>query len=117
MELLLEGHSLIRWVVLVVGVLGVGMVWRQGGQSRPGGILTRVFVVLLDLQFVLGVGLLVLDAESRGGAWPHVGVMAGAIVLAHVLRVRSRKAEGARSLMIATLLAPLILVGIGLLLL
>jgi FtsH-binding integral membrane protein len=117
MELLQQGHGLIRWVVLLAGVLGVLTVWRQTGPSRPGGILTSVFLALLDLQLVLGVLLVVLDAESRAGAWPHVGVMATAIVLAHVLRVRSKKADGARSLMIATLLAPLILVGVGLLLL
>jgi len=117
MELLLQGHGLIRWVVLLAGALGVLAVWRQSGSARSGGILTSIFLALLDLQLLLGVLLLVLDSESRGGAWPHVGVMAGAIILAHVLRVRSKKSDGARPLLLATLLAPLILVGVGLLLL
>ncbi len=117
MELLLQGHGLVRWVVLATGTLGLFMIWRQSEASRSVGTLTRVFVALLDLQLFLGLALLILDPESRAGAWPHVGVMTGAIVLAHVLRVRSWRVEGTRSWMVATLLAPLALVGIGLLLL
>ena len=116
MDLLLVGHSLVRWVILLAGVSGVILVWRQGGSSRPGATLTTIFVALLDLQFLLGVTLLILDSESRSGAGPHVGVMVTAVALAHVLRVRSKKAGENRTLMLATLLVPLILVGIGLLL-
>jgi len=43
--------------------------------------------------------------------------MAAAVILGHVLRVRSKKAEAGRALMAATFLVPLVLIGVGLLLL
>jgi len=117
MDFLLQAHGLVRWVVLLAGFLGILMLWRQGRSSRPVGVLASAFLGFLDLQLLLGALLLVLDAEARSGSWPHVGFMAAAVILGHVLRVRSKKAEAGRALMAATFLVPLVLIGVGLLLL
>jgi hypothetical protein len=46
-------------------------------------------VSLLDLQLLFG--LLLLALGGMAGAWAHALVMLGAVVLAHVFRVRAKR--------------------------
>ena len=111
--LILGIHSLLRWVVLVSGlwVFARGVMGARSrkpwtpGDDRAG----RVFVSTLDLQLLLGLVLYVwlspltsVAMQDFGGAmgnpvlrfWAveHITGMMVALVLAHIGRVRVRKA-------------------------
>jgi len=132
--LILGIHSLLRWVVLVSGLL-VFARGLMGAQSRrpwtPGDDRAgRVFVSTLDLQFLLGLALYVwlspttsVAMQDFGGAmgnpilrfWAveHVTGMLVALVLAHIGRVRIRKAtESAKRHKLAAVFAGLALLAI-----
>jgi hypothetical protein len=109
-------HSLLRWVVLVFGVLAVGRAlagargrteWSAGDEK-----VSRWFVVTLDAQMVLGLalylglsptttiafqdfGAAMANAVLRFWAVEHMTGMVVALVLAHVGRVRIRRAADA----------------------
>ncbi len=52
-------HNIVRWIVLIAGVWAVLLLWRGWLQRRQWTELearaTRVFLGVLDLQFVLGL--------------------------------------------------------------
>ena len=132
--LILVIHSLLRWVVLVSGLLvfvrGLMGVRSRGpwtpGDDRAG----RVFVSTLDLQLLLGLALYVWlspltsvamqDFGSATGnpvlrfwAVEHLTGMMVAIVLAHIGRVRVRKAtDSVRRHKLAAVFAGLALLAI-----
>jgi hypothetical protein len=104
-------HSVMRWVVVVLGILAVlrAMTGRSGQQPWTwldvfSGL---AFIVALDLQLVIGVVLFLyspitilgrheLDLAVRSSAlrfytFEHPIVMAAAIVLAHIAAIRIRR--------------------------
>ena len=102
-ELVLVLHSWVRWVAIITGVLAT--VTAFGHSSGAGGNRwARFFTIALDVQFLLGVILLLtLNVFSDFGATmrdpiarfytvEHETIMIVAIALAHVGRVRARKA-------------------------
>ena len=114
-EALSETHNILRWLVLGVGLVGVSQaLWgasEGGGTARLGALMPRVFVGLLDLQFLLGVILLV---SSRTG-WVHAVLMLGAVALAHVLHFRAKRSlpEWVRGSRIALFAFPMIVIFVG----
>ncbi len=114
-ETLFEVHNVLRWFVLGAGLIGlIQSLWgasEGGGAARLGGLMPRIFVGLLDSQFLLGVILLV---SSRSG-WAHAVLMLGAVVLAHVLNARAKRSlpEWVRGSRIALFVFPMILIFIG----
>ena len=95
MDALITLHGILRWPILLVGFLGLALaVWERGWEGRSPGWRPRVapiYLGLLDLQLLLGIALAVADREGLGGSAFHMVVMAGAVVLAHVLRVRAKR--------------------------
>jgi hypothetical protein len=111
-------HSLIRWAVLVLGalalvraVLGVAQRRDWTGADDRAGLL---YTIALDVQMLVGLALYfglspVTSAalKDMGAAmsvpslrfWAveHTTLMVAALVLAHIGRVRVRKARDARS--------------------
>jgi len=110
--LTLATHNLVRWLVLIAGVLAVGRSW-MGWRSRAvwgakdaGAV--RLFVNALSLQFVIGVLLYAVSPLVRHGfadmgaamktasvryfMVEHVVVMLVAIALGHVGAARVKRA-------------------------
>jgi hypothetical protein len=115
-SIVLTLHSLVRWVVLIAAVAAtlralVGWLGRRewtGLDNRLGRILTGS----LDVQFLLGLilyiflspntraafqdlGAAMSNGEVRFWALDHVVLMLVAVVLGHVGRALSRRAEEA----------------------
>jgi phosphate/sulfate permease len=109
-------HSLLRWVVLIAGIVAfaravAGMRGRREwtpADSRAG----QVFVGVLDLQFLLGIilylflspitrvafgdfGAAMANSVLRFWAVEHVFGMVAALALAHIGRTRVRKTSDA----------------------
>ena len=106
-------HNLLRWLVLFAGVAAVGTAFaglRRGGPPSNGEAKSGlVFTIALDTQVLIGLVMYGLDgsmarhAMAAGGAamkdhtlrfWmvEHPVMMIAALALAHVGRVRVRKA-------------------------
>ncbi|HSL22795.1 MAG TPA: hypothetical protein VK886_14790 [Vicinamibacterales bacterium] len=111
-------HSWLRWVVLLAGLMAVaraaagrssGRAW--GPRDAGGG---RLYTVLFDVQFLIGlllylfaspiiamarqyVGESMADPATRYWFVEHPAGMIVALALAHVGRVRVRKATTDRS--------------------
>ena len=105
-------HSLLRWVVLLVGFAAVGLGVRgwSGRPWLPADKLTgRIFVGVLDLQFLIGLILYVVLSPTVGAAISNVGAamrdpilrfflvehaagMLVAVALAHVGQSKIKKA-------------------------
>ena len=105
-------HSLLRWVVLLAGFAAVGLGVRgwSGRPWLPADRLTgRVFVGVLDLQFLIGLVLYVVLSPLVGAAFSNVGAamrdpilrfflvehaagMLVAVALAHVGQTKIKKA-------------------------
>ena len=105
-------HSVLRWAVIVAGLVAAGTGWREvpGWRStRPG----RVFTMLLDVQVLAGLILYVLLSPTTRSALQHFGAtmsndvlrfwavehpvaMIAGLALAHVGRARQRRGTDAR---------------------
>ena len=102
-DLVLVLHSWVRWVAIVTGVLATATAFgsSSGAKSNRWAVF---FTISLDVQFLLGlILLLTLNVFSDFGATmrdpiarfytvEHETIMIIAIALAHIGRVRARKA-------------------------
>jgi hypothetical protein len=107
-------HSNLRWAVLLFGILAVARAITASGGGRAWGSLDdafgRWFVIMLDVQFVLGLllyvglspftqeafadfGAAMRNAGLRFFAVEHVFGMVIGLALAHIGRVKIRKAR------------------------
>jgi hypothetical protein len=114
---LLAIHSLLRWVVILTGLAAAGRGvagWGGRAWTRADDRSGLFFITALDLQFVIGLLLYVVFSPTVGVAMSNPGAamrdsamrfflvehavgMIGALALAHIGRVRIRKAaEGGR---------------------
>jgi len=102
-EFALVLHSWVRWVALLAGILAT--VTAFSSKTGPGGDRWgKIFTISLDVQFLLGIILLLTstafanmgetmkDATARFYAVEHPTIMIVAIALAHMGRVFARKA-------------------------
>jgi heme A synthase len=91
---LFHAHSGLRFLILLVGIVAVvnyTLARRsKRAPSRGDRILMAIFTGLLDLQLLLGVGIV-----ATGLFYPalmgHIGMMVFAVVLAHVCSVAARR--------------------------
>lgn len=103
MQWLVDIHSIFRWVVLLVGLGALLLAGLSALGSRPwDGLADRLsffFPLTMDVQFLIGVALWVLEGGwglGLGLGWLHPLGMLVAVGLAHVGRVRSERVhEGA----------------------
>src|SRR5574341_1470550 len=85
-------HTLLRWLIVAVGVaaviwLALGLI-RKTAYGRPARILAAAFSGLMDLQGVLGLIYLIWNGLASSG-FPlerlvHTAVMIIAIVIGHL---------------------------------
>lgn len=111
--LVLGLHNLIRWVVIAAGVWATLRFWRGWLGRRTWGsgesTAARLFVIVLDVQLLVGIvlyaffspltrgafkdmGAAMRDAPVRYFVVEHVAVMLIAIVAAHVASARLKRA-------------------------
>jgi multisubunit Na+/H+ antiporter MnhB subunit len=93
MEILLTLHSLVRWLIMAVGlVVAVKFAfgWRRGAafKSMDRGLLSA-FSGLMDMQVLLGFVFLFWNGLAAGAGFPrfrleHMGIMLLAALVAHL---------------------------------
>ena len=121
---LLDIHSIIRWLVVIVAAIAIlkfalGWVGKTPFQPVDRGLMSS-FTGLLDLNVILGIVLL-LAWGLRDSEWPmyrieHAGTMLLAVVVAHAT-VRWRKkgddaAQFRNSLITIVVVMLLVVVGV-----
>ena len=117
----LNAHSGLRYLILLLGVLTalyalVGMARKQPA-DKAGLTMLRIWTVLLDIQFILGI-ITILTGKFYGQLMGHIVMMIAAIAVAHLGAVRLKKAEPAartNGLLLAATLIPLALMIAGIL--
>jgi hypothetical protein len=104
-DLVLALHSWVRWAAILCGVLATLSAIGSGPDSRGGGRWGLFFTTAIDVQFLLGIVLLLTssvlgnmaetmrDPTARFYAVEHPTIMIVAIALAHIGRVVARKAK------------------------
>jgi hypothetical protein len=106
-------HNLVRWIVIAVGLWATIRFWRgwfaKATWSSGENTAARLFVIVLDVQFLLGVllyaffspltrkafqdmGAAMSDPPVRYFVADHVAVMLIAIVAAHIASARIKRA-------------------------
>ncbi len=99
-DIVLLLHSLVRFVILLVAVVGVVKVLIALVQkSKPDQMdqtLASAFTGLYDLQVLLGLLLILLGGLTQA---IHPIVMFVGVVLAHGLQMMTKRAEGTRATM------------------
>jgi hypothetical protein len=124
-EFLFAAHSGMRYVVLLAGViaaviafLGVVRGTRPGQAPAQGGrAADRIFVVTLDIQVLLGVGVLV-TRPFYPALIGHLTMMVLAVAVAHAIAVMLKRRPPERRspwLQFAGAAVPLVLIVGGIL--
>jgi hypothetical protein len=112
-------HSGVRYLVLLAGlalviacVLGLAI---QKPGPRAARVMGAIFVGLLDLQFLLGLGLIGLGRFTPR-ATGHLVLTVAAVAVAHRTHVQARKREGGTyTWRLGGALAALLLITLGIL--
>jgi len=110
----LQSHNLLRWLLLVTALISIIMAYRgwflKKRWSKTDNILGVTLSSLADLQLLIGLGLYFFlspftkpamknmaeamkNAELRFYAVEHLLIMVIAIVVIHIGRTKSKKAE------------------------
>ncbi len=114
---LLDLHDLLRWVIVIVGVVAVAMALRgafaRAAWTPQQNALGRLFTISVDLQLLIGLllyfvfspittgafrdfGAAMKDDHTRFFLVEHLPVMVVAIVLIHIGAARARRVNRAR---------------------
>jgi hypothetical protein len=109
---LLLVHSVLRWLVLLAGLMAAATAWREvsGWQTARAG---RLFIIFLDTQVLAGLILYFLVSPITTAAIHHLGPamsnavvrfwaiehpagMIAALALAHIARAKTRNGRDVR---------------------
>ncbi len=110
-------HSLVRFVILVVALVGLVKALIGLGQKGTGDkldqTLASAFVGMYDLQVLLGVLIIFLGGLSEA---IHPVVMFVGIVAAHGLQTMTKRGQGSQGLLyrLALYIVPLVIILFGL---
>jgi cytochrome bd-type quinol oxidase subunit 2 len=118
MNMLYHAHSGLRYLVLlaaVVAIVGVAYTLATRRGVRAAHVLPTIFTGLLDLQILLGIGLVL------GGVFPdivigHLIMMVLAAVAAHGSSIIANRADSERRALTIRLVgtvAALVLIAVG----
>jgi hypothetical protein len=97
-ENLLAVHGVVRYLVLIIGVaaaIAALLAWRSASPSVVDRRLAAAYTGILDLQVLLGVGLLVVR-PFYGALMGHITMMVVAAIIAHLGSVFARRRAPAR---------------------
>ncbi len=117
MDIVLLLHSLVRFVLLLLAVIGIILavvsIARQAPPVSRDRAIGSAFVGFFDLQVLLGLLIILLGGLNQA---IHPIVMFIGVVAAHGLQSAGRKAPGNRAhwLRLALFVVPLLIILIGL---
>ena len=101
MDVLVNVHSVFRWVVLIVAIGAIVLALLSAVRSRPWDRVAERFSffypLAMDIQVLIGLVVWVLGSRWTGDTflgWIHPALMLAAVGLAHVGRARSERAPG-----------------------
>ncbi|HEX8231439.1 MAG TPA: hypothetical protein VF826_19330 [Chloroflexia bacterium] len=104
LDLLVNVHSIFRWVVLLMAVLAIAAAVMSATGARRWGVLgdksSIYFTIAMDIQLLIGALVWVLERRWEGDAalgWFHPLAMLGAVALAHIGRARADRDRNATS--------------------
>jgi hypothetical protein len=118
MTLLFQAHSGLRYLVLLAGIVACAWFLLGWIRRRPWGppapAALGAFIGLLDLQALLGIAMW-LGGHTAPGLVEHLGLMLGAVVVAHLTAIlnRRRPAPAGFGLPLAGVTLALVLIAIG----
>lgn len=98
-NVLLQAHSGLRFLVLLAGAIAIAVLFWGWNARRPFAGQSRaslaVFAGAIDLQVLIGVGLLFVR-PFYGALMGHLVMMFAALGVVHALAVYARKQEDTR---------------------
>ncbi len=104
LDLLVNVHSVFRWVVLLAAVAAIAVAMMSATGTRRWGVLgdrpSLYFTIAMDVQFLLGVFVWVTEQRWQvdlGLGWLHPLAMLLAVALAHIGRARADRDRNATS--------------------
>ena len=117
MQIVLLLHSLVRFVILVVAIVGlvkaiIGLA-QKGAGDKLDQTLGSIFVGMYDLQALLGILLIFLGGLTQA---IHPVIMFIGILAAHGLQTMTKKSQGQQGLLyrLALYVVPLVIILFGL---
>lgn len=116
--MLYQAHSGLRYLVLLAGVAALVVLLidlSAKRQSSAARALSAAFTGLLDLQVLLGIGL-VIGGVYYGALMGHLMMMILAVAAAHATSILAKREPDARKATIARLagvIAALVLIAVG----
>ena len=101
MDIIVDSHSWLRWLVLLalIGGAGIGFVRNSRGEPWQEGFFSLA-VIVVDVQVLLGIIVWIFNSGWDQGfffAVLHPLFMLAAVAVAHVGLVRARKRNDTRS--------------------
>ena len=107
MGIVLMLHSIVRWVIVLVAVIGIGryalvMAGRMPGSKLDRGLMSG-FTGLMDLNVLLGLIYLLWSGLATPIGFPmqrieHAVTNVIAVVVAHIFAARAKKATDDKSM-------------------
>ncbi|MBS1811249.1 MAG: hypothetical protein JST84_24005 [Acidobacteria bacterium] len=89
MDILLKSHAHFRWIVVLVAIIALVvflLTWLQNKESKLDRTLMAIFLGCLDLQWLMGLILLIYTATTSGlqrRHWEHGVTMTLALAVGH----------------------------------
>ncbi|MDZ4671013.1 MAG: hypothetical protein SH821_09100 [Phototrophicales bacterium] len=118
-EFLLQAHSGVRWLVVVMTIVAFGWLFFRYVQNASYDKRTHIIVAswagLVGLQWILGIILMVVMGAFTGAQWSHAGVLTVALAVAHAyvpLKKRPSKVRFVGGLLSIVLVMALVVVGV-----
>ncbi len=117
MDIVLLIHSLVRFLLLIIALVGIVFtlvaIFQQRAPVKMDQTLGSVFVGMYDLQMLLGLLIILLGGLTQA---IHPVVMFIGLVVAHGLQTMTRRAERSQvwPMRLALYIAPLVIILIGL---
>lgn len=122
-------HNILRWLVLVAGIIGIvaaAAAGRERAWTPRLASVSRVFTIIMDVQFLVGLVLYVFLSPLTTGAFrnfsaamqsdeirfflvEHGPLMLIAVILVHIGAVRGKKKESPRQALIFWIIAMLVI--------
>lgn len=101
MDIIIDIHSWLRWLVLLalIGGAGIGFVRNSRGEPWQEGFFSLA-VIVVDVQVLLGIIIWIFNSGWDQGfffAVLHPLMMLAAVAVAHIGLVRARKRNDTRS--------------------
>lgn len=115
---LIHLHNVLRWVIIIVALIALLKYFsgwlNQNNWGKTDNLLSLAYTAIMDLQLLTGLllyfvyspitqaafqdlGAAMQNRDLRYYAVEHFTIMLIAIILAHIGRVRSKKAKGSKA--------------------